>query len=231
MMKGMIFAASFTASLVLADGTTTSPSSQSTKPFSTKPTLQNPAPKKEQVPLYKSPKPTRPELPVMAKPFGMPGVIGFQNGHWEGTDYLGFLSNNISVDVEILKNANVPDIPSAGGLNGRIANIFTKENINPQANVAEGPPLPFFHVLILIYPIEKDRFALLGSGRLFEQIQVVRKDFVPQGIWQGITWETQDTAVATSEQLDAQVQAIAERIATAFAQRVRQYQESRPPAR
>ena len=216
------------ASPLTAD--TSSSSSSSSKPFSSsKAPLQTPTPKKDTTPKYHPTKlEPKPAIPPMTKPFGMPGVIGFQNGKWQGTDYLGFLTNNIGIDVEILKSDYVPQIPGAGSLSGRLAQIFEKENINPHAESAEGLPLPFFHVLILIYPIDKDKFALLGNGRLFEQVQIMRKDFLSSGYWQAITWETQDTAISTGEQLDAQVQAIAERLATAFAERYRQYQESRP---
>jgi hypothetical protein len=221
-IKVLILAASLTSLIVLTDAY----SELSPKPYSAKPQLQAPVPKKEEVPKYKPKRPIRPELPPMGKPFGMPGIVGFENGRWQGTDYLGYLPNSINVDVELARNANVPEISSAGSLNNLVARIFEKENINSQEGAS---PLPFFHILVLIYPIEKDRFAILGSGRLFEQIQVLRPNFIPQGIWQGITWETEDTAMATgTQELNSQVQALVERIATTFAQRFNQYRESIP---
>jgi hypothetical protein len=205
-------------------------------PTSTKPMIQSPTPQAQPKstqpkhptgPAYHPKTIIKPELPPMIKPFGMPGVVGLAYGKWEGTDYLGYLSNNIGISVEIVKGQNVPQVSSDSSIEGALAGVFSKENINPNAEVVEGPPLPFFHMLILIYAIDKDKFVVFGNGRLFEQIQVVRKDFVPSGVWQGITWESQDIAIATGEQLDAQIKDVAEKVATTFAKRYRQYNISR----
>ena len=168
----------------------------------------------------------KPELPSMVKPFGMPGVVGLQNGKWEGTDYLGFLTKNIGVSVEILKPEGIPLIADTSSIESSIASIFTKQDMEPFANVTEGPPLPFFHLLLVIYPVDQDKYVIFGNGRLFEQVQVVRKDFVPSGVWQGITWETQDVNLTNTQQLDTKVREMADKIATAFVQRYRQYNVS-----
>lgn len=210
----------FTSSAMFADSPT--PPSGSSKPYSSKPMLQSPT-KKDEPPQQHYKPLVKPDLPPMTKPFGMPGVIGLQNGKWEGTDYLGYLSNNIGIDVEILKADAVPQVSDASTLENRIAAIFTKEDIVPHADVPEGPPLPFLHLLLIIYPVDKDRYAIFGNGRLFEQIQVIRKDFIPAGYWQGITWENQDISLATGQQLDAQMKEMADKLATAFAKRYRQY--------
>lgn len=192
------------------------------KPFSSKPAA--PLPPKKETPLPTKFKPAaKPLLPPMIKPFGMPGVIGLQNDKWEGTDYLGYLSSNIGISVEILKTENVPQISDSSTIENRIAEIFTKENINPRSDAAEGPPLPFLHVLMIVYPVERDRYVVFGNARLFEQIQVIRKDFIPAGYWQGITWETQDIALANGANLDAQLKALGDKLSTAFAKRYQQY--------
>lgn len=194
------------------------------KSGSSSPQLRSPPPKP---PAPVKPVPVKPPvkvpLPVMAKPFGMPGVIGIQNDKWEGTDYLGFLSRNIGISVEVLKPEGVPPVADPSILENQVAAVFTQENIVPRTDVAEGPPLPFLHLLIFIYPIDQERFIVFGNGRLFEQVQVVRKDFVPAGVWQAITWETQDLTVAGSDTLDVKVKGIAEKLAAAFAKRYRDY--------
>lgn len=169
------------------------------------------------------PLPGKPALPVMPKPFGMPGVVGFQNGKWAGTDYLGFVANKITVDVEILKGENAPKLPEPSELEHRIAEIFSKSDITPKAELTEGPPLPFLHVLIIVYPVEKDKYAIIGSCRLFEQIQVMRKNFSPAGYWQGITWENQDIMLSSTEQLDTQIKAVVDKLVNAFVLRYRMY--------
>jgi hypothetical protein len=227
MLVGLLCSYSFSLQADLPGSTPTKTSS--------KPMLQSPTPTpKDEHPKQPRLRPlVKPELPPMIKPFGMPGVIGIQNGKWEGTDYLGSLSNNIGISVEILKNENVPSVVDASSIEAVIAETFTKEDINPNAEVTQGPPLPFLHVLILIYPIDKDHYVIFGNGRLFEQIQVVRKDFVPSGFWQGITWENQDVTTASVQQLDAQVRTLAGKIGSDFAKRYRQYnlsKEGMPPS-
>lgn len=170
----------------------------------------------------------KPVLPLMTKPFGMPGVIGYQNNKWEGTDYLGYLSSNISINVEILKGDNAPVVPDPQTLEGIISGLFTKNSITPHSEATEGPLLPFLHVLLIIYPVDKDHYAIFGAGRLFEQIQVMRKNFSPAGYWQGITWENQDVALATGEQLDAQIKSMVEKLSTAFIDRYRLYNPQNP---
>lgn len=196
----------------------------SSKPYSAKPALQTPVKKAEPPPQYK-PQPKQ-ELPPMTKPFGMPGVIGLQGNQWQGTDYLGYLSNNIGIDVEILKADNVPDVTDTNSIQSLISGVFYKENIIPRAEATEGPPLPFFHLLFIIYPVDRDRYVIFGNARLFEQIQVIRKDFIPAGYWQGITWETQDIAISNGAQLNAKLKELADKLSTSFAKRYRQYNVS-----
>lgn len=198
----------------------------STVPFGGSSQLRSPPPKPADVhPTSKSF--VKQELPPMARPFGMPGVIGLNNGKWEGTDYLGFVGNHIGISVEVLKPEGVPPVPDAGTLEGQIASLFTKENIEPRADVSSGPPLPFFHLLLLVYPVDQDKFVVFGNGRLFEQVQVVRKDFLPAGVWQGITWENHDVILTNAQQLDAKVRELADKLTEAFIQRHRQYNINR----
>ncbi len=215
---GFIFTSSFGLMAV-------SSAPPSTKPSASKP-LESPPPRNDAAPPHYKPT-AKPELPPMLKPFLMPGVIGLQYGKWEGTDYLGYLSNNVGVQVEISKAENVPAIVDEATIAKGIADIFTKENIIPYSGVAEGPPLPFFHILMLVYPIDKDRYVIVGNGRLFEQIQVIRKEFIPAGFWQGITWENHDIALANGQQLNTQIQAVADTLGTAFVKRYRQYNLSK----
>jgi hypothetical protein len=167
------------------------------------------------IPYKPLPKPT---LPPMSKPFGMPGIVGLQNEKWAGTDYLGYLSHDITVTVEIVKTDYVPDI-DVPALEARIAAIFAKEDLKPEAEVKEGPPLPFVQILLIIYPFEKGKFAVFGACRLFEQIEVMRKNFTPAGYWQGITWESQNVTLATEEKLKEQVADLVDGLADGFVKR------------
>lgn len=181
-------------------------------------------PKPAQAPTVKPPPPLpRPVVPPMEKPFGMPGVVGLHDGKWEGTDYLGHLSKNISIDIEVLKGDKSPVNVDTSSLNSAISTLLKNEGLIPHAVVKEGPPLPFLHILVIIYPIEKDKFVVFTTCRLFEEIQVVRKDFKPAGHWQAITWENQDILVSTFEQLPAQVKSSTEALVKAFIERYHLY--------
>lgn len=165
----------------------------------------------------------RQPLPQMIKPFGMPGVIGVQNGKWAGTDFLGYVSSHISIDVEILKGENTPSIPDVKTLTEQASAILTKENLVPKADAFEGPLLPFLHILLIVYPVDKDKFVVFGTCRLFEQIQVMRKNFSPAGFWQGITWENQDINLTTAEHLNDQIKSTVDKLVRAFVERYRIY--------
>ncbi|MEI8125959.1 MAG: hypothetical protein WCG42_09400 [Parachlamydiaceae bacterium] len=165
------------------------------------------------------PLPPKPTLPVMAEPFNMPGVIGWENEKWVGTDFLGFLSKNITIDIELLKAKDVPSTIDKSMLESLAKEIFRKENLEPETDVKEGPPLPFLHVLITVYPVAKDRFVILCAPRLFEQVQVIRKDFIPSGYWQAITWEGLDIQLADQSQLDAKIKGMLETAVSGFAKR------------
>lgn len=201
----------------------TTSSAPSTSP-PTYPQLKSPPPKSAPAPVYKERQLTKPSMPSMTKPFGMPGVVGFQNNRWEGTDYLGYLSPHISIDLELLKSESMTTpIPDASALQSRAEELFTKADLVPHADSGEGPPLPFLHLLLMVYPVDKDRYAIFANGRLFEQIQVMRKNFSPAGYWQGITWENQDVSLTTTEKLNEEIKSVVDKQVNAFIQRYKLY--------
>lgn len=169
----------------------------------------------------------RQALPSMTKPFSLPGVVGLQDGKWVGTDYLGYLTDHIGIDVEVLKPDSIQSPVDVNELQNIVAKTFENDGMTPRADPVEGPPLPFLHILITIFPIERDKFVVTGNSRLFEQLQVVRKDFVPAGYWQGITWENQDVVLAKGSELNGKVKEVVEKLAKAFATRYRQYNLSK----
>lgn len=217
----------FVCSALFSAGTSSSDQGSST-PTSAKPFHLPTHGKEEKLPpVILHPKKL---LPLMAKPFGMPGVVGFVNNKWEGNDYLGYLTSHIGISIEIVKGENVPNIDQTK-LEASANEIFTKGDLTPQADVPEGPPLPFLHVLIFIYPIEKDRYVIFANGRLFEQIQVMRKNFSPAGYWQGITWENQDIVTATDKELETQLKSTIDKLVKAFADRYRQFNPTNPDSK
>lgn len=165
----------------------------------------------------------KPLLPRMATPFEMPGVVGWENDKWVGADFLGYLSSNITVVVEIRTTADLKLQTTEAELEAVVGELFKKANLNPQAEVKEGPPLPFLHILVFVYPVQKDHFVIMAHTRLFEHIQVIRKDFVPAGYWQAITWEGHGIDLTTSSQLDTQLKTSVEKVTDMFTKRYWEY--------
>jgi hypothetical protein len=159
----------------------------------------------------------------MLKPYNMPGVVGLVRGKWAGSDYLGHLPRALSVSVEVVSTAQMPNLIQSEQLEAEVRALLKKEEFVPEAEVEEGPPLPFLQVLLFIYPIEKDKFVLFGACRIFEKIQVMRKDFTPSGYWQGITWESQDIMTADSDELKQKVDELVKSLVNGFISRYKQF--------
>lgn len=208
------------ASAVSASGNTGLPGSV---PSKIPPVVYPPKPAAQPPTVQPAPLPPKHAVPSMEKPFGMPGVVGLREGKWEGTDYLGHLSKNITVDVEVLKSDNTPVSVDISPLRTAIETLLKNDGLIPHAEVAEGPPLPFLHILVIIYPVDKDKFVVFTTCRLFEEIQVVRKDFKPGGFWQGITWENQDISLSSFDQLVPQVKSSTQALIKAFIERYKLY--------
>lgn len=199
----------------------------SSSPTSTKPSVIKRDTKALSPKPYESKLPPKPLLPVMEKAFGMPGVAGWQNGKWEHSDYLGLLSSHISVGVEVLKGDKVPPIDESA-LQREAKEILVKASMTPRADAEEGPPLPFFHLLIFVYPADADRYVVFANGRLFEQVEVKRQNFEPKGYWQAITWETQDLSNVTGKELQGALKTTTEKILKDFTKRYREYNPINP---
>lgn len=161
-------------------------------------------------------------LPVMSQPLGLPGVLGVVNNQWENSDYLGYLSPNLAITVELLLGKDVPKI-DPGAIQKAIGKALQKQFIIPVSDVKEGPILPFLHYLVVVYPIENSKFVVFTNLRLFEEINVVRKRFTPAGVWQGITWENQDVNITTGNTLQTDIETMADKQATIFATRFYEY--------
>lgn len=157
-----------------------------------------------------------------------PGIIAFRNGHWVGSDHLYNLTNSIDVVVEFYTPQNIVLPLNKDDVKQKISEIFQKARIHvePPAVEAGKPPLPFFHMLIMAYPLEKG-FAVYCEGRLFEGVQLERVTLDEQTSMQAITWESQNLIVSSKEDLSNQIMKSVEEIATSFADRFRFYEDIR----
>lgn len=164
------------------------------------------------------------------KIFSMPGVVALEDGKWVGADYLGYLSHEIGITIEVVKGVRTPDVLSDAELKDVAAKLFEKEGIRPEALITDDePPLPSLHLLLILYPVAKDRFVIFGSARLFEEVSILRKNFNPSGYWQAITWESQDIMLVESDQLSQQMASMVEKLTARFLSRFLIYNPKAPP--
>lgn len=173
------------------------------------------------------------QLPGMVKPptlfkqqaqYLHPGILVFFNGKWEGSDHLLNISNNIGVNVTIVKPEKEAIDITEGQIQKTVEDIFSQAAINPQTLVQAGrPPLPTFQVEIFVYPIEKGYVAAC-QGRLFEAVTLDRFKMDSNMAFQAITWENQHLIVGPKAQFAEQLTKIVEEIAKSFAERFQTYQ-------
>jgi hypothetical protein len=148
-----------------------------------------------------------------------PGIVANRGGRWVGSDHLYNLTDKIDIVVEIFKPENVQVPVSEEMIKARVIEIFKKGKIEPQAESAPGkPPLPFFHLLLMIYPIDKGYVALC-EGRLFEEVHLDRIILDEQTVLQGITWESENLIVSPSADIEEQVFKSVDEIANTFVDR------------
>lgn len=162
-------------------------------------------------------------FPTDLKIFEMPGAVILNNNQWQGVDYLGHLSNRITVDVEIIQSQKIPEIPAKDILVSYARKLLNSGDIVRQLNPAEGPPIPLLHILLVVYPIDKDRFVIFGNCRLFEHVDVLRKNFIPSGYWQAITWESLDVSLSSAPQLAENLREVVDKLVNGFIERYHMY--------
>lgn len=222
-MKNLIFIALvLTSSCAMAQTapssstrTTGLPGSQPTT-TSTKPAQPAKLPPKEEGPLIKVPaKIAAPE----EVNYLSPGIIVNRGASWAGGDNLLNVSKNIPIHLELVLPVGKKSPIEEATIKKHVADIFAKAGISNQIQAfTNKPPLPYFHVLIMVQNIEKGYAAYVG-GRLFEEVTVPRVVLPDNTFFQAITWEKQDLVVASPEEIANQVLSTLDEIAQNFADR------------
>lgn len=202
---------------------TTSPSStmegsSKLEPLQTKPHSTT---RKEEMPSIVK----RPSLVHQKAQYLHPGILVFFNGKWEGSDHLLNVSNNIGVNVTIIKpESEILEI-TEGQIQKTVEDIFSLAGISPQTLVQAGkPPLPTFQIEIFVYPVEKG-YVAAAQGRLFESVILERFKMDPSMSFQAITWEKQHLIVGPKAQFPDQLTKIVEDLATTFTDRFQIYEK------
>ncbi|MBS4168473.1 hypothetical protein [Parachlamydia sp. AcF125] len=153
-----------------------------------------------------------------------PGVMALKNSVWAGSDHLYNLTDKIGIAVEVIKPANFTGSASEEALKKIVADIFAKGNLSPILNPgASSNPLPFFHVLVMLYPHEGG-LAVFCEGRLFENVQLERVFLDKETRLQAITWEKQSLVITPLFDAQVQIAKAVTNIASAFVERYKYFE-------
>lgn len=152
--------------------------------------------------------------------FNHPGVVTSKGSQWIGGDNFTNISHSIALQVNIVKPETL-EIPfKKEDLQSKISEIFSKEGITLTTTATEfEPPLPFFNLLLLAYPIT-DGIVIAIQGRLFESVELKRIILEKNTLFQAITWEQTNLVVAPHDDIDKYVKDAITSIANSFAGRV-----------
>lgn len=209
-----------TAAAFAAPPSTSTPSQHKQPPF-----LKSPPHVQEKKPIAPPPKLIIPaDVAKKVTPtgdyFNHPGVVASKGGEWIGGDNFTNISHEIALQVNIVKPDTLEVPFKREDIQAKIAEIFSKSDITINTAATEfEPPLPFFNLLLLAYPIT-DGMVVAVQGRLFESVQLKRINLDKNTLFQAITWEQTNLIVAPEEEVEAYVKNGVENIINSFTGRV-----------
>lgn len=205
------------------------PIQQQLNPPVTIPTVTPPSTATGSTPPTQGLPPKQSSLSLQLNPstiYSEPGIVTLQGGEWVGNEHLYNLSSSLGVVVDLIKPAGASIALTESALKEKVVSAFKKGHITERNPMINGrTPLPFFHLIVIIQPIEKGYVAYV-VGRLFEEAQMKRVELKPNISWQAITWERQELIVFPTEQLQSQIDEAVLSIVNGFVERFNSY----PPA-
>lgn len=198
-------------------GATTPPSATPQKPKEAAPSRPKLiiAPSSKQAPLAE---------PISSELFFYPGVVVGREGRWVGGDNFLNISKKIPIQVNFIKAEGVDFSVSQEKIQALVASLFEKGGITPAGDSSDTkPPLPFFSLVILIFP-NGDGLAAACQGRLFEQVQVARVQLKDE-VFQAITWEQTNLVFGAQDQFEKQLEDTVKELVNTFISRVNAQQQ------
>ena len=152
-------------------------------------------------------------------PYSHPGIVAFREGRWLGSDHLLNISNDIAVYVEISKPENVELPVTAERLKTSVQGVFKKAGINIVVHPETGKPtLPFFHILVMLFPI-KDGYTFSLMGSLYEEVKLPRITLDDSVTMQAITWDRQSIHIGSTNKVAEELINSVDEMATNFVER------------
>lgn len=161
--------------------------------------------------------------------FTQPGILSLRGSGFVGVDHLYNVSGTIPVVVEFAKSEGFSVNVSQEKIQAFIEKAFQLDGINTAVRPSDGPPLPFFHMLVMIIP-SGEGIAAFCEGRLFEKVEIERVA-LPTGVYyQAITWEYQNLISSSKTEAEPQINAAIGEIVQQFLTRYKYYKNIRPPS-
>lgn len=191
----------------------TTKGSKSLKEETPAPPPPPPAPYKPEVETKK------PALEEVKAVYFHPGVVANLNGLWQGGDQLLNLPKEVSLSISILKPNELSVNLSEEILHTEAQELFSKNGLSTKALTSPNtPPLPFFHVEVWVYPIERG-FVTFCQARLFESVTLSRFHLEANTAFQAITWEKQLLQIVPSSQLTTSLSSSLNELITSYIDR------------
>ncbi len=177
----------------------------------TGPVILNPIPKGNA-----QPPPSHYEDPT----YPNPGLVTLMNGKWIGSSYLYDMPSDIGIVFEVVRPGGKPVNVNTDELRKQASELFINSHFHPESlAIGNDPPLPFFHILIYVYP-DEERYTAAILGRLFEKVKVSRLDYNLPGTSQAITWEKLDLIITSPLQFNDQLAEAVREIVRSFLNQV-----------
>ena len=163
--------------------------------------------------------PKKPALEEAKALYFHPGVVANLNGTWEGGDQLLNLPKEVSLGISILKPEDLSVNISEEAIRTQAQEIFKKNGLSTKAlSAPNSPPLPFLHLEIWVYPIERG-FVTFCQARLFESVTLSRFNLEANTAFQAITWEKQLLHIVSSTELAHQLTLFIDSLMTSYTER------------
>jgi len=158
-----------------------------------------------------------------ATPYLNPGLIGFKDGNWIGTDHLYNIGNSFHVEVEVVQPEPASFSLSEALIKKEIVSLLETKGIQVTREITEAsPPLPLFHFLFFALPVG-DKIVLSCEGRVIEQVKLGRV-VLPEGTYfQGVTWESSALLQTSPAKVEANANRLARKIASNFLDKYEYY--------
>lgn len=199
-----------------ASPTPTTPTTPPNKPKEIHAPIQSPIPSRPRLIIPPSGRTSKPDITQTGDWFHFPGAVAARDGRWAGADNLLNISKSIPIQVNFIEAEHVEVAFTAEKLQTAIAEIFEKGGISPVSNAS--PPLPFFNLVVLIFPTANG-LAAACQGRLFEKVNLERVHFREE-IFQAITWEQTNLVFGPTADFERMLTATVQAIANNFVNRL-----------